>query len=165
LENERNKQCPHCGLIGHTSKTSTSCLENERNKQCPHCGLIGHTSITSVNCRQNPNNCDDVQEIIDSVFTQDICQCGDTTHSSTNDRLCPLNPANRNNSRNRDGCKCGSRSHKRISFANCPLNKRFVQNTHANQLSSLDDYITVCETEVSIDAFRMYILIFIIKNL
>ena len=94
----------------------------------------------------------DIDQIVDSFFTTDACQCGSSEHESTNYPLCRLNIINTQpsviNTDNIRRCVCGSSTHQRTNHKDCKLNKRNVNNSLANTVQSLEDYIDL----VNIDA-------------
>jgi hypothetical protein len=101
---------------------------------------------------QNLLNEQTIDEIVDSFFSTNRFQCGADDHETTRHPLCPLNSstqAKQTQSSNKN-CKCGSSTHLRTSYKNCRLNKRFIDNTQANQIQSIDDLNDVILTETNI---------------
>jgi hypothetical protein len=94
------------------------------------------------NSNINEELIDEIDEIVDSIFSPEICLCGSSDHENTRHPLCSLNPNNQSKSSTKNKetkCKCGSTSHLRTNYKYCRLNKRFSQNSQANQITNLDD--------------------------
>ena len=79
-----------------------------------------------------------------------LCECGSKNHESSSYRLCPLNPLNKTTNVQKNQCRCGSYSHQRTNYTHCRLNKRFIQNSMANTIQSLDDVNDVIQSEVQL---------------
>jgi hypothetical protein len=89
--------------------------------------------------------------VLDSFFTQDVCACGSSEHSSNKHPLCPQNPKNISN-KPQTQCQCGSTTHQRRNHKNCPLNRRYLQNSEANSCTSLDDVNDLVNVEINISS-------------
>ena len=101
---------------------------------------------------QNLPNEQTIDEIVDSFFSPNRCQCGADDHETTRHPLCPLNSSlqTKQTQSSTNKCRCGSSTHSRTNYKYCRLNKRFIENTQANQIHSIDDLIEVIQTETNI---------------